>query len=224
MSLLDYLNANFYTTSQLLAKSGIDAGTLHAWENAGCMPMPSYRLEMQLHCQSFFCGHDETQQLDFYARDYVEWLGFLHTLSPSASLVRQAYTAFHERYSAQALKLFLQGIQPARFKAQAGGADLAALDAHIGEEWLSFLKGTYGLCTRSGLPEDIANKEMATLAIDEITDRQRKEALTTAESVDLIKAMRLLDQASSMFAPHERAGSSRQRCIAAAAEKYNLAL
>ncbi|MES2103426.1 MAG: DUF6058 family natural product biosynthesis protein [Pseudomonadota bacterium] len=221
-SLLEYLNAHFHTTRQLLAASDIGEEQLCAWQQAGCMPLPSYSLDLHVSCRSFFGQHDGSQRLDFYAKNYVTWLDFLHASSPS--LPQHAYATFHQRYSAQTRKLFQQGMQPTVFKAKEGGIDLAALDQHIGREWISFLKGTYGLCTKSGMPEDIADKEMATLVIDEITDRQCLEELTEEARAALVRAMRVLAQASSLFAPHERARSSRQRCIVAAAEKYKLVL
>ncbi len=225
-NLLEYLNEHFHTTRQLLAASDIGKEQLCAWQQAGCMPLPSYSLDLHISCRSFFGKHDESLQLDFYAKDYAAWLEFLHvsSSSPSISLQQHAYATFHQRYLAQTRKLFQQGMQPAAFKAKEGGIDLAALDQHIGREWISFLKGTYGLCTKSGLPEDIADKEMATLVIDEITDRQCREELTEEARMALARAMRVLDQASGLFAPHERARSSRQRCIVAAAEKYKLVL
>lgn len=222
--LLDYLNQNFYTSSQLLAAGETDAAGLQAWQAAACMPMPSYSLELSIRCRSYFGEYDETPRLDFYAKSYVLWLQFLGSLPQPASPAQQAYSVFRQRYLARVMMLFEQGIQPARFRGDGGKPALAMLDAHISGEWESFLKGTYGLCTKSGLPEDIADKEMATLVIDEITDQQGKPSLTATESARLLPAIRLLDRASALFAPHERARSSRQRCIVAVLEKYALRL
>ena len=93
------------------------------------------------------------------------------------------------------------------------------LNQHIKEEWQHFLKGTYGLCTRSGLPEDIAEKELAILIINEILDLdfitdERKEMLT--------QAVNLLDKVSPQFAPHERLRSSRHRLIDEIRRKFKL--
>lgn len=223
-ALLEYLQENFYTRRELLAGSKVDLSHFLAWQHAACMPLPSYRLDVRIDCLSFFGEHEEVQQLEFYAKGYVTWLDFLATLAPSEFLPQQAYAAFRQRYQARTLELFEEGIQPLKFGGQAGRIDPDALDEHIASEWASFLKGTYGLCTRSGLPEDIAGKEMATLVIDEITDRQRKAKLGEDEAAVLLKAVRQLDQASSQFAPHERARSSRERCIRGTVAKYQLVL
>ncbi|MES2069591.1 MAG: DUF6058 family natural product biosynthesis protein [Pseudomonadota bacterium] len=219
----DYLYENFYTASQLQAASETSAADLQGWQAAACMPMPSYSLQMDLHCLSYFGEHRDSGRLDFYAKGYVQWLQFLRTLPQSGLPEQQAGTAFRQRYLARSLMLFEQGLWPRKFRSQDGKPDFTVLDQHIGREWVSFLKGTYGLCTKSGLPEDIADKELATLVIDEITERQAKPALSASEEADLIMALRLLDRAAALFAPHERARSSRQRCIVAVAGKYGLA-
>ncbi len=83
------------------------------------------------------------------------------------------------------------------------------LEQHIKEEWQHFLEGTYGLCTKSGLPEDIAAKEIAIYQINEILEQdENKRDIET-----LTKAVDLLDNASSLFSPHERLRSSRHRLV-----------
>ena len=94
----------------------------------------------------------------------------------------------------------------------------AGLEAHFGDEWGHFLAGTYGLCTRSGLPEDIAAKELAVCVIRELTADDR----ATPDRERLRQAVDLLDRASTPFAPHERARSSRHRYVGAVRMKYGL--
>ncbi|GGC78658.1 DUF6058 family natural product biosynthesis protein [Undibacterium terreum] len=223
-SLLDYLHENFYTTRQLLGKSGVSQERLFALQHEACMPMPSYSLSMRVGCQSFFGEYEEVQQQDFYAQAYVAWLIVLVGLETSTSLAQQAYAVFHQRYVSRVGQLFEQGLRPAKFCASTDQIDVDRLNEHVAAEWISFLKGTYGLCTKSGLPEDIADKEVASLLIDEITDRQCKVKLEGEEAVVLVQAVKKLDQAASQFAPHERSRSSRQRCIEGVIEKYQLIL
>ena len=153
------------------------------------MPAPSYRLHVRIDCASYFGDHTEAHALDWYATGYVEWLRMLLDGEPDP------YALFAARYRAAlaALPLF----------------DMAASDAHLRSEWQHFIAGTYGLCTRSGLPEDIAAKEMAIHVIRALTDDGRP--LDTEERERLARARDLLDRASSLFAPHERARSSRTR-------------
>jgi hypothetical protein len=191
MELIDYLHTHFLTRAQLLAACAADGATLDAFAAAGTMPAPSYRLRVRIDCASYFGDHAEEHALDWYAAGYVEWLRMLLDGEPDP------YARFAARYRAAlaALQLF----------------EMEATDEHLRSEWQHFIAGTYGLCTRSGLPEDIAAKEVAIRDIRALTDDGRR--LDAGERERLAAAVALLDRASSPFAPHERARSSRARYV-----------
>jgi hypothetical protein len=189
MELIDYLHTHFLTRAQLVAACATDGARLDAFTAAGTMPAPSYRLRVRIDCTSYFGDHAEDHALDWFAKGYVEWL---HVLLEGA---QDPYRLFAARYRAALHAL-------PRF-------DMEATDEHLRSEWQHFLAGTYGLCTRSGLPEDIAAKELAIHVIRALTDDGR--VLDADERERLAWARALLDRASSPFAPHERARSSRAR-------------
>jgi hypothetical protein len=189
MELIDYLHTHFLTRAQLLAACATDGAHLDAFIAAGTMPAPSYRLHVRIDCASYFGEHAEAHALDWFAKGYVDWLRML------LDGERDPYARFAARYRAalDALPLFRMEVT----------------EAHLRSEWRHFIAGTYGLCTRTGLPEDIAAKELAIRAIRNLTDDGRP--LDAAERERLARARELLDRASSLFAPHERARSSRAR-------------
>jgi hypothetical protein len=189
MELIDYLHTHFLTRAQLLAACATDGAHLDAVMTAGTMPAPSYRLRVRIDCASYFGDHAETHALDWFAKGDVEWLRMLLEGEPDP------YARFAARYRAALDALPLHGLE--------------ATDAHLRSEWQHFLAGTYGLCTRTGLPEDIAAKELAIHVIRTLTDDGRP--LNAGERERLAQARDLLDRASSPFAPHERARSSRAR-------------
>jgi hypothetical protein len=195
MNLIDYLNKHFLSREQLLARTGIDGARLDALQERGMMPRPSYRLRLQLSCDSFFGPHAESHAIDWYAQGYVAWAGVLSTLAGP----EQAWQVFAERYRCRL--------------AQLAAAEALMLDAHIAAEWRHFLDGTYGLCTRSGLPEDIAAKEAAIVIIRGLTEPGASRDLDEDERQRLAAAVDLLDAASAPFAPHEVARSSRRRYV-----------
>jgi hypothetical protein len=195
MTLIDYLNSHFLTREQLLARSGIDGARLDALQALGMMPRPSYRLQVQLACDSFFGAHAESHAIDWYAQGYVAWAGLLEALDAPD----QAFAVFAARYR--------------RRLAQLAAAESLMSDAHIAAEWRHFLDGTYGLCTRSGLPEDIAAKEAAIALIRSLTEGAAGRELGDDERRELAAAVDLLDAASAPFAPHELARSSRRRYV-----------
>jgi hypothetical protein len=201
MNLIDYLNRHFLTREQLLARTGIDGARLAALQERGMMPQPSYRLRLELGCDSFFGRHDECHAIDWYAQGYVAWAGLLGALEDP----RQACHVFADRYRRRLAQLADENVCTV-------GEGLAA-DAHIAAEWGHFLDGTYGLCTRSGLPEDIAAKEAAIAVIRALTAHAGAQGLAGEQRRRLALAVDLLDAASAPFAPHEVARSSRRRYV-----------
>lgn len=212
MELIRYLNEGFFTQAQLLAACGIDLAQLTALQQRGVVPQASYRLKLDLACDSFFGPHSEQASIDYYAKGYASWTGLVQTLARDAD----AYDVFETRYQRRLEQLRAAGASSSHDKLNAG------LGKHLEDEWRHFLSGTYGLCTRSGLPEDIAAKEVAIAIIKDITEQRQTPALGDAERASLTVAVDLLDAASSMFAPHERARSSRHRLVDQMRETYRL--
>jgi Family of unknown function (DUF6058) len=201
MHLIDYLNTHFLRREQLLARCGIDDARLGELQERGMMPRPSYRLRVGLSCDSFFGPHDEQHAIDWYPQGAVAWAGLLAALDGP----RQAFDLFAGRYRRRLARLADDGL-PA-------GVDALNGDAHIASEWRHFLDGTYGLCTRAGLPEEIAAKEAAIVLIRALTDLGAQQGLSEEQRRRLAAAVDLLDRVSAPFAPHEVARSSRRRYV-----------
>ncbi|MBQ5948397.1 DUF6058 family natural product biosynthesis protein [Massilia sp. ST3] len=203
MELIDYLDRHFFTREQLLACAGVSGAHLDSLVRDGATPQPSYRLRLALGCDSFFGAHAEEHAIAYYAKGCAAWIGALGAteLAP--------FTLFARRYREALAALPLRSLDA---KLNAG------LEAHLREEWRHFLDGTYGLCTRTGLPEDIAAKELAICVIREETGSQAADLARLKEAVDV------LDRASSPFAPHDRARSSRRRYVDAVRARYGFEL
>ena len=123
------------------------------------------------------------------------------------------YSVFVNRYKIAVESFKDQGCFSAHSKVTSG------IDEHIKEEWSHFLNGTYGLCTKSGLPEDIAAKELSILVINELSEQNE---LSPEQLKKLSLAVDLLDSASSLFAPHERLKSSRHRLVNEVRRQFQL--
>jgi hypothetical protein len=209
MELIDYLNTHFFTRAQLLARTGIEPDMLEDWQRRRMMPQPSYRLRLDAHCHSFFGAHIEQLAADYYPKGSPAWIAALGALADE----RLAYELFARRYRARLAQLAASDIVP--LEPQLAG------EAHIAAEWEHFMAGTYGVCTVSGLVEDIAAKEAAIVLIRELaaTDEQ---ALTAAQRQRLRSAVDLLDSVSAPFAPHEVARSSRRKYVDDVRAAYGL--
>ncbi len=209
MNLVKYLNEHFYTREELVEISGVSELQLADFQKRLLMPLRSYNLSLDISCKSFFGEHSSSGQIEYYSKGYTSWLGILNSMENTEN----AYNLFEQRYANTVEDLARSGFVSNEGKLNAG------LDDHIKEEWKHFLSGTYGLCTKNGLPEDIASKEVAISLINELLD---KKLLSKIELVQLAKFVTLLDSSSSDFAPHEYQRSSRYRLIDEVRRKYQL--
>lgn len=200
MELINYLNENFYTKAQLLEVTQLGDTELSSFQSAKVMPAASYRLTLNTECDSYFGEYRCENTVEYYAKGYAAWIGVLQVQSG----VDRVYEIFSDRYQRK-----LTALREAKFYNTQHQLN-KNLSAHLIDEWAYFLDGTYGLCTRSGLPEDIAAKELAIAIINELLDRK---SLAAREMDRLKNAVDLLDSVGSMFAPHERIQSSSHRLI-----------
>ena len=209
MELIKYLNEHFLTKCELLELSKITEEELRELQEKGLMPQCSYKLKLNLETDSFFGAHFDSQELEYYAKGYISWLAAVKNHECN----KVAYSSFSERYKSALNGLKNDGYAATNHKVNEG------IDLHIEEEWSHFLKGIYGLCTKSGLPEDIAAKELAILEINEIIE---KSDIDEVQLKRLERAVNLLDSVSALFAPHERLKSSRHRLVDEIRRKYKL--
>ncbi len=209
MELITYLNNNFLTLAELLKVTEMKLSKFRGLQDQRLMPKASYVIDLKLSSDSFFGHHSETHNLEYYAKGYVSWLGIIEALKDS----KEIYSVFTERYKSTMSWLKEQGYDCVEVKENIG------IDKHIREEWEHFIDGIYGLCTKSGLPEDIAKKEVAILNINLLSENKN---VSNDKKLLLARAVKLLDEASSEFAPHERMRSSRQKLLNEVRRKYQL--
>ncbi|MCJ8320159.1 MAG: DUF6058 family natural product biosynthesis protein [Colwellia sp.] len=209
MQLINYLHDHFLTRVDLLTLSATSNDEFELLQRNKLMPACSYKLEVSTNCNSFFGEHHEQQTVEYYSKGYSSWLGILHSIKES----NDVFQLFSKRYKQKLVELKRLGITSKDNKVNAG------IDQHISEEWQYFINGTYGLCTKSGLPECIAAKEIAILIINELTDNDN---LANDDLMRLTQAVNLLDSVSALFAPHERENSSRERLVNKVRQKYQL--
>jgi hypothetical protein len=215
MELINYLSRYFLTKQELLAATKITEQELSHYQALEVMPKCSYKIQLNVESTSFFGLHSEQQEIEYYAKGYISWIAIVQSLNDPHSI----YALFVTRYKIAIEQLRMQGHYSSSDKIN------ASLDLHIKDEWQHFLDGIYGLCTKSGLPEDIAAKEFSILEINELTatsEITESAELTEQQLKQLTRAVNLLDSASALFAPHERLKSSRHRLVDEIRRKYVL--
>ncbi len=208
MDLINYLNTNYLTKQELLDLAKITERELLDYQQQNVMPKCSYKLALNYTSDSFFGEFKEQSKIEYYAKGYLSWIGIIKSVND----LKNMFNIFSQRYSEAITNLKNSGYNSNDEKVN------SKLELHIKEEWGHFLNGIYGLCTKSGLPEDIAAKELAILQINEVLAFNESEM----DLEKLAKAVNLLDASSSMFAPHERLKSSRHRLIDEVRRMYKL--
>ncbi|MEM9103037.1 MAG: DUF6058 family natural product biosynthesis protein [Pseudomonadota bacterium] len=211
INLFKYLSSNFLTFDELIKISSSSQELIEDLIDKKKMPKASYTLHLNSQCHSFF-GENHTQEsILFFAKGYTYWLGLLQNKTFDAKqYFKQEY--IHELSE---LEKIFGAIEMEKYS--------VSLNAHLEQEWEHFLAGIYGLCTRSGLPREIARKEYAIDKIKKLTDDGKQLVLNTGDKQELSRAIKLLDEVSALFAHHEIDKSSREKYINVMRKQYGLA-
>ncbi len=209
MELIDYVANNFIPRSKLLESAGVDSSTLVRLQEMECMPAFSYLLDHSVKCSSPIAEFGATETTEYYAKGYCDWLATVAAIGDSA----RSFEEFASRYSERVKLLLDNGLGTAEKQF------LSGLGNHMREEWRHFLNGTYGVCTKTGLPEDIATKELSASRIVSLISQVSLDENSLAELKSVVD---LMDSVCAEFAPHERAHSSRKRLIVDVRLKYKL--
>lgn len=206
--LLNYLYSQYIEQTDFCAAANIDIARLEQLQSSGLVPKASYVVELNLQAKSFVAIHQEAQKYLFYLEDQLTWLAQIADKKITTQAAARHY--FETQYNL-AIDSFLH--------AELGKKITDIYPQNIwklsdySETWGHFLDGTYGLCTRTGLPNEIFLKHIYIGFIEFVTATNRPKTIDPNLLKTLQRAVDALDKVESDFAPHEVAQSSRQRCI-----------
>lgn len=215
--LLNYLYEKYDEKAVFCAAASMDLDRLDELQAANIVPKASYILDIDIKVKSFVAEHQEVQKYQFYLKGQLEWLAQINAKKISTESAARHY--FETQY----------GLAIDEFLASELGDKIVqiyprsewGLSDHS-ETWAHFLNGTYGLCTRTGLPNEIFLKHIYIRFIEFVTLTNRPNEIKPKLLMLLSKAVEELDKVESDFAPHEVAQSSRQRCIINIKKDYSL--
>lgn len=213
---VEYTRSHFLTLETLAAQTGVAPELIGSYIEHRCVPRHSYAIVTCSSINSFFGRADGGPvEVRFYAPSHARWITETVRQSGASSLLALAEERRRWLYREYCVEI------------ERTGPDLIPrdqLDAHLASEFEGWLDGTYGLCTVTATARDIARKELSILRIRALTQDGARAALSSGERSALGEAVRLLDQVSAPFAPHERARSSREKWIRRIAQRYQLPL
>ncbi|HEI9791923.1 TPA: hypothetical protein SLN52_000692 [Serratia marcescens] len=210
-SIENYLENNFIIERDFVEISDISILDLIVWQEHKIFPRPSYTSETEFCVNSFFGPHKITNQRSWYCKGLLEWIPQIRSCNYDSIEIKNS---FLNRYMDEIVELGNLGLQASIFQ------NSMTSRKHLDDVWNDFLKGYYGVCTKTSSPEQIAAKNLTTTIIDNITKKQSKCSISRDDELILMLAVNILDECSSNFSPHERAISSRSRCIDLVRSKY----
>lgn len=214
--MLNYLFENFDEKENLITKIDGGAATLERFIKNRCAPRPSYVLCAQLSCSSYFGAYNDKVDLQFFATGQSSWITQLQ--AKNIEQESGAKDHFFSRFSCAHRELATSALASAARALHLSVPKVTT--AKLETTWQHFLDGTYGVCTKDGLPETIAQKQMLVGAIDSFVALTPPHKLPKQSGLYLQQLVDALDDVEPAFAPHERQRSSRQRCINEVRAKY----
>lgn len=207
--MFSYLFENFDERAKIVAKLEDKANLFEQYIANRCAPNPSYVVSTQQRCASYFGIHNDETVLQFFSKGQLKWI----------TQLQQENIAEEQA----AKELFVQIFRDARRKLEQSELSAVAhqlqlvipqlTDHMLNATWQHFLEGTYGVCTKDGLPDTIAKKQVLVTLIDSFIARNTSVQLDGISRSHLSQLVDALDGVEPQFAPHERQRSSRQRCI-----------
>lgn len=206
--LLNYLYSNFYESQTFITRAKLSLDALAVYQAQSLVPNASYSLQMQINVAAFTGKHQQAANHQFYCKNYIDWLNQIQINDIKHK--KQAFDLFQTQYT-QAQNSFIKGDFGAKileFFPTSQWAHIAIMDT-----WQHFLNGTYGLCTKRGMPSDIFMKHVLGGYITHIMANYDLKKLPIAIEPTFIAAVNALDNVTASFAPHELANSSRARNI-----------
>ncbi|MCH9647284.1 MAG: hypothetical protein K0U98_03530 [Deltaproteobacteria bacterium] len=212
-----YIREHFLTLKQLCEKSTVTGEEILQLIEKKCIPKHSYEITETTEVQSFFGKRTALRSTtQFYAKSNLDRIREVTKEARTQNLEAIACTV-KERF----LETYRRQISAAE-EDLPGIMDGVAVEKLLQEEWQAWLDGIYGLCTIGATADDVAAKEVSIRRIRRITDDATKSTLTPLEGKHLQEAVNLLNEAASLFAPDERADSSRERWINRIVDQYEL--
>ncbi|MES0809951.1 DUF6058 family natural product biosynthesis protein [Roseibium sp. SCPC15] len=214
--LLSYLFENFLEEEQFAARCEISVEDLRDLYRKKVFPLPSYSYSAAGNLTSFFQPFQDRQAYRFHLKSLHSWYDDVTKLGLTDEASARAY--FEARCEA-AQNAFLAGTLGKRLCEQAPTVVPQFDSEHRQATWNHFLKGTFGVCTRDGLPETIFLKQSCVRFVETLTSDP--EFGHKPDDLNLLRILvDLLDSVESDFAPHEVQQSSRQRCIIDVRQRY----
>lgn len=206
---LAYIKDHFIEQADLCHRTHISPEKLADLIERKLLPGPSYTIKIETTITSPLDDIHSFQCTEHYFAKNTVLLVLLHENLGSDVNAREA---FRDRLLQQLVN------HPDRSWAynglfNAAGIDMDRFEAAATDEWTHFCKGIYGICTIHATEEEIIRKEIVIKKLMAFNEENADKELDPGEKQVLSNLAKEFDSVASLFAPYQRAASSRGRYL-----------
>jgi len=205
---LNYLRRNFLTIEQLAAQASFSAAEIEAFIDAKMLPAPSYQVRQTIEITSPLADEYRIEETTrYFSQSYVVLLQALR--GKGADEIKRSFIEeMRQHLVAHEDKKFAYGNV---FEAD-DQPDDEKIAAELEKEWEYYCAGIYGICTLTATPQAVIEKEIAVKKLLDFLARYSDDE-QLAHKCEAAAIIAEYDQVSNLFAPYQRAASSRGKYI-----------
>ncbi len=207
---LKYIQENFIESNDLCRMVGVSHRELETLIEKELVPNASYTIDSTIRISSPL-GDEEVivEEKKYFPKCIVALIKKNAEVGNANDVKAHLKTEFTEAFLNNADKHF--GYE--NILNMDGSVDMDRLDAAFEQEWQYYLQGIYGICTLNATGIEIAKKEIAVKKLIDFNLKHEGKALTDSEKETLKGLNKEFNEVSNLFAPYQRANSSRGKYL-----------
>jgi len=207
---IKYITENYLEWKALCENAQISSGKLQEMIDMNLIPAPSYVIETDTTIKSPLGDSKRIKILEkYFPKNTVDLIEKNNNIKNSAEFKERIKKEFTEAFLSSTDNQYAYD----NILTPQGTVDAAKLDEEFETEWDYYLKGIYGICTLNSTGEEIAKKEIAVKKLIDFIAKHESQSLHE----DNKKALEILNdqynEISNLFAPYQRASSSRGKYL-----------
>lgn len=205
---LKYLSENFLTLEQLASRTKSSVEEIERFIAMEIIPRPSYIVRRTVEISSpLDDAHTIEETILYFPESYVELLK--KSRAKNAEEIKKSFIeAMSEHLLAHSAKEFAYGNV---FETD-GTAKQEKVSQELENEWDYFCQGIYGICTLHATPQEVIEKEIAVKKLLDFLDKNPADELANHQD-EIVKIVEEFDKVAQIFAPYQRAASSRGKYV-----------
>ena len=207
---IKFIEENYIEEKELCTLTEISIADLHDLIENELVPNASFVIETNKVIRSPLGDQIRIQETKkYFSKNIIKLIEENKEIKESSEIKKQFKSEFIEALRNNKDKRYAYG----NLLGTDGELDRTKLDSAFEEEWKYYCQGIYGICTLNANAEAIAKKEIAVKKLIEFNERHKNKELTEEERETLKLLNAEYNSISNLFAPYQRATSSRGKYL-----------